>query len=75
MSYDNDWNKEFDPQSGRLVQKSASSCTVQSIVRNVWNHVADEHNKWHNLSQHEQNELIDVAVANAGSHRQEEDND
>ncbi len=33
MSYDNDWKKEFDPQSGRLVPKRASSCTVDSIVR------------------------------------------
>jgi len=27
MSYDNDWNKTFDPQSGKLVPKHASSCT------------------------------------------------
>ena len=36
MSYDNDWNKTFDPQSGRLVPKRASSCTVDSLVRCVW---------------------------------------
>ena len=27
MSYNNDWNKEFDSQLGRLVPKRASSCT------------------------------------------------
>jgi len=33
MGYDNDWKKEFDPSTGRLVPKRASSCTVDSIVR------------------------------------------
>ena len=41
-----------------------SSCTVESIVRNVWNHVADEYNQWDSLGQDERDELIKVAVAN-----------
>ena len=31
MSFDNDWNKEFDSQSGRLAPKRAASGTVDSL--------------------------------------------
>jgi len=31
MGYDNDWKKEFDPQSGRLVPKRALDCTVDDL--------------------------------------------
>jgi len=41
MSYDNDWKKEFDPSTGRLVPKRVSSCTVDSLVRHwkSWRHL------------------------------------
>jgi len=47
-----------------LAQENApSSCTVESIVRNVWNHIADGRNQWGALGQDEKDELMNAAVA------------
>ena len=41
-----------------------SSCTVESIVRNMWNHFADGYNQWDSLGQDEKDTLFKIAVAN-----------
>ena len=46
-------------------QNAPSSCTVDSIVRNMWNHFADGYNQWGSLGQDEKDTLFKIAVANA----------
>lgn len=46
-----------------------SSCTVDSIVRNMWNYFADGYNQWDSLGQDEKDTLFKVAVANGQAHR------
>ena len=41
-----------------------SSCTVESIVRNMWNHFADGYNQWDSLGLDEKDTLFKIAVAN-----------
>ena len=41
-----------------------SSCTVESIVRNMWNHFADGYNQWDSLGQDEKDTLFKISVAN-----------
>jgi predicted small metal-binding protein len=36
--------------------------TVESIVSNIWNHIADKHNQWSAISEEEKNELMDIAI-------------
>jgi len=46
-----------------------SSCTVESIVRNMWNHFADGYNQWDSLGQDEKDTLFKIAVANGKDDR------
>ena len=48
-----------------------SSCTVESIVRNMWNHFADGYNQWDSLGLDEKDTLFKIAVANARLDRPE----
>lgn len=45
-------------------ENAPSSCTVESIVRNMWNHFADGYNEWDSLGQDEKDTLFKIAVAN-----------
>ena len=51
-------------RTAKLV-KSARGQTVdvESIVRNMWNHMADGYNQWDSLGQDEIDTLIAVATA------------
>ena len=52
----------------RKITARPSSCTVDSIVRNMWNHFADEYNQWDSLGQDEKDTLFKIAVANSVNH-------
>lgn len=47
----------------RKIIARPSSCTVDSIVRNLWNHLADGYNQWDSLGQDEKDTLFKIAVA------------
>jgi hypothetical protein len=39
---------------------------IESIVRNIWNHLADEYNQWDSLGQDEIIDLLKIAIASEG---------
>jgi excisionase family DNA binding protein len=48
-------------EAKRLVSGLPNSKAIKSIVRNIWNHLADEYNQWDSLGQDEKDELIEIA--------------
>jgi hypothetical protein len=48
-----------------------SSCTVNAVVRNMWNYFADGYNQWDSLGQDEKDTLFKIAVPNATGERPE----
>jgi hypothetical protein len=39
---------------------------IESIVRNIWNHLADKYNQWDSLGQDEIIDLLKIAIASEG---------